>query len=203
MRSDHLEVLARSHKAPAGTDRMQRWACVFEAAVKDDKFWREHVTDKVMAVRTAPKQDADHILDLGKSLTNSPLREAKDRRLGILEQLVDRAPAIHGLGHNIGSDLTQLAQNGLVLHDSRVMFDVGRGHRALGQLRNGGDAPDGIKLTQALQSIDQSHHIRRLAIFVEIQQRAKDLAVRLPIEIFNLENLVDICLRQQKQTGGI
>ena len=86
----------------------------------------------------------------------------------------------------------QLAQHGGALDNVAVVLDVDRGRHGVDQVHDVGRAADFVELPPPLQLVANRHKIRRLAAFVQVENRLVDPAVLFLIKILRLEKRGDL-----------
>ena len=117
------------------------------------------------------------------------LGEGEDLVLGLVEEGLDVGRRLVAAHRDLGAGLDQRAQDRLVLHDARVVGDVGGGRHALGQLGQIRRAADVLQLVAPAQRVGERDQIDRLVALAELDDRAHDLAVRLAVEVLRDDQL--------------
>ena len=131
---------------------------------------------------------------------DAALGDFEDFVLGLVEELVDARGRVVGGGGDFGRGRGERAQYRLLAHDARVVGDVGGGRDAGGELGDVSRAADRFELAARAQRVGHRDGVDRLVAVRQLGHHAKDLAMRLAIEVVGVEDfegLVDGLVLEQ------
>ena len=85
--------------------------------------------------------------------------------------------------------MDQIAEGGLLLHDARVVLDVGTARHAVGERRDVGRPADLLELAGTLQLVFQRHQVDGIAALAERNHLVEDAAMRIAEEVARVDQL--------------
>src|SRR5207253_6952065 len=92
---------------------------------------------------------------------------------------------------DLAAGTDQSAQRRGLADDLRVVARVGGGGHEPGELVQPDAAADRVELAALLELVRERDRVDRLVLAVELERRAVDLRVRLPVEVTRVEDLAD------------
>ena len=131
----------------------------------------------------------DHFLDADQPGADAILGQLKNRVFGAVEDSVRLVPRRQRLLLNGRRGMNQAAQNGLFLHDARVVLHVGDARQPVGQLRNVRHAARRFEHPVAAEVLHQRDRVDRVALFGELDHALEDVAMLGKEEILGTQPL--------------
>ena len=131
----------------------------------------------------------DDVVQSDEAQAHAIFGQLKDRGLGAVQDRIGVVLGFEGLLLDRARRMDQAAQQRFLLHDARVVLDVGDVRHAVHQLRDVRRAADRFQFAAALQLLGERHEIDRLLRFAERDHLLINAAVMIVEKILRLELL--------------
>jgi hypothetical protein len=134
----------------------------------------------------------EELLELAEPGRDAPVRDLEQLGLRAVDGLLDLGGVLVADPRDLARGADEVPQDRLALDDPGVLDGMDRGRRLVRQLRQVRPAADLLEVLAALEGLGDRDKVNGLAPLEELEHRAIDRAMGLPVEVLRLEEFGDL-----------